>query len=112
MLTSLVVIVKDAAPGAVGVPEIRPVCGFRLKPFGSAPLLTVKVYGASPPLAINVWLYGAPTAPFGRLVGAKLICRATIIWTVAVGADPAALLAVTVNVAVFVIDVDTVGLLV
>jgi hypothetical protein len=55
-LTSVAVILKLKTPGVVGVPEIRPVDGLRVRPFGSAPDEMVKVYGGIPPVAETVWL--------------------------------------------------------
>ena len=48
-------IVKVKAPSVVGVPERTPAV-VRVSPVGSAPLITVKVYGLLPPLAVMVWL--------------------------------------------------------
>ena len=39
---------------AVGVPVSAPVVLFKLKPVGSVPEVTAKVYGALPPLALKV----------------------------------------------------------
>ena len=53
---SVAVIVKLKVPARVSVPEMTPVLALSVKPFGSAPLETVKVYGAVPPTAETVWL--------------------------------------------------------
>jgi hypothetical protein len=44
------------APDAVGVPDSTPVVGAKLKPVGSEPVCTVKVYEPFAPLAVNVVL--------------------------------------------------------
>ena len=56
LLASVAVIVKLKVPAAVGVPEMTPVVALSVKPFGSAPIETVKVYGPVPPTAEIVWL--------------------------------------------------------
>ena len=66
---SVAVIVKLNVPAAVGVPEMTPLDELRVRPFGSAPLESVKVYGAVPPTADTVWLYGEPIAPLGSVEG-------------------------------------------
>jgi hypothetical protein len=56
LLASVAVIVKLNWPAVVGVPEMTPVVALSVRPGGSAPLETVKVYGAVPPVAEIVWL--------------------------------------------------------
>jgi hypothetical protein len=56
LLASVAVIVKLNWPAVVGVPEMTPVVALIVRPFGSVPLETVKVYGAVPPTAEIVWL--------------------------------------------------------
>ena len=52
---SLTVTLNEAVAAVVGVPLMTPVDAARLKPAGSAPLLTVQLlYGGVPPLAIRV----------------------------------------------------------
>jgi hypothetical protein len=51
---SLTPTVKVELPAAVGVPEITPVLALRVNPAGKLPVLTLQVYGATPPLAANV----------------------------------------------------------
>ncbi len=51
-------------PDAVGVPEIVPP-DESVKPPGSAPVLTLQVYGVVPPLAASVVEYAVPTCPEG-----------------------------------------------
>jgi hypothetical protein len=54
---SVAVIVKVKGPAAVGVPEMAAVVllvALSVRPGGSAPLETVKVYGGVPPLAETV----------------------------------------------------------
>ena len=46
--------VKEAVPAVVGVPEITPVDAAKLSPAGSAPVLTLQVYGVVPSLACSV----------------------------------------------------------
>ena len=48
-------IVKVKLPTAVGVPERTPAV-VSVSPLGRAPVVTVKVYGLTPPLAVMVWL--------------------------------------------------------
>ena len=57
-----------SAGGAVAVPVIAPVDGFRLAQPGSDPELMLHVYGRVPPLAPSVAEYGCPRVPSGRLV--------------------------------------------
>ena len=57
--------VNDTVPAVVGVPEITPVDGTRLKPAGSDPALTLQLYGAVPPLACSVVEYAVPAVPPG-----------------------------------------------
>jgi len=49
-------VVKLNVPAAVGVPEIDPLEAVKLKPPGSAPALTLQLYGVVPPLAVKVAL--------------------------------------------------------
>ncbi len=49
--------VKLYVPAAVGVPESNPF-GTKASPGGNAPPMIPKVYGAEPPDAPNVTLYG------------------------------------------------------
>ena len=51
---------------AVGVPVIAPVDP-KDKPVGSVPLVSDQVYGAVPPVAARVALYGVPTWPLGSV---------------------------------------------
>ena len=51
---SLTCTVNEELPDAVGVPESTPVDAARLKPAGSAPTVTLQVYGLVPPLACKV----------------------------------------------------------
>jgi hypothetical protein len=48
--------VNVEVPRVVGIPEIIPLLGSRLNPAGKAPLLTLHVYGISPPFAVRVAL--------------------------------------------------------
>jgi hypothetical protein len=66
LLESVTWIVSSTAlTAAVGVPEIKPVDAARVSPEGSGPLVTDQVYGALPPLAVRVVVYGVPTWPLG-----------------------------------------------
>ncbi len=60
--------VKLKVPPAVGVPLSTP-AGDRVRPAGSAPAVTAKPYGATPPAAVIVWLYAAATVAFGIVAG-------------------------------------------
>ena len=63
---SFTVTLNEAVAAVLGVPLITPLDAFKLKPAGSAPLLTVQLlYGGVPPVAANVWLYATPTVPPG-----------------------------------------------
>ena len=53
---SVAVIVRLKTPVVVGVPEMTPVVGLSVRPGGSAPLETAKVYDPVPPVAETVWL--------------------------------------------------------
>ena len=55
---SVTVTVKFVVPVNVplGVPEIRPVAGFKVRPAGRLPVVTAQVYGVMPPAACSVWL--------------------------------------------------------
>ncbi len=55
-------------PLAVGVPLITPVAEVSDKPAGRLPAVMLQVYGAMPPLAVNVALYACPAVPEGKLV--------------------------------------------
>jgi hypothetical protein len=65
---SVTLTVKLDVPVAEGVPEIVPVELPRDNPAGSEPLITDQLYGVMPPVAARVWLYAAPSTPFGTLV--------------------------------------------
>ena len=54
-LASVTRIVTLEGPAVVGVPEMTPAVDSD-RPGGSAPAVTVNVYGAVPPLAVSVWL--------------------------------------------------------
>jgi len=68
-LLSVAVMVKGNEPAAAGVPDSSPAV-LRVNPVGKAPLLTAKVYGATPPAAeMAVCGYGVPSVPVVRAVG-------------------------------------------
>lgn len=52
-----------ALTAAVGVPLIKPVNEFSARPPGKVPEMRVQVYGAVPPVAVNVCEYDVPTWP-------------------------------------------------
>src|SRR5581483_8390973 len=52
----------------VGVPLITPVELSRVRPSGSAPAMTLAVYGPTPPLICKFALKLNPTSPFGKLL--------------------------------------------
>ena len=53
-----------AEPGAIGVPDSVP-DELSVRPGGNDPVPTLKVYGAMPPLAVNVCEYDEPATPLG-----------------------------------------------
>ncbi len=63
---SLTVIVKVKPPVVVGVPEITPVAGSKLKPSGKLPEVIDHVNGVVPPNASSIWLYDVPTVVFDK----------------------------------------------
>src|SRR5579862_9698997 len=63
---SWTVTVKVAVPDAVGVPLMAPL-ELNVRPAGKAPVASVQVYGAVPPVAASVApTYGVFKTPFGR----------------------------------------------
>ena len=58
--------VKLAVPDPVGVPEMTPLDGPNVSPMGKLPCVTAQVYGAIPPAALSVALYGMPDFPSGN----------------------------------------------
>jgi len=54
-------------PAVVGVPEIPPRV-LNIKPGGSTPPVKFQPYGASPPLAATLAIYGTPAFPLGSEV--------------------------------------------
>jgi len=76
-----------ALTAVVGVPVIVIVAvveGLRVSPAGSVPL-NAHVYGAVPPVAVNVALYATPTCPLGSVVvGAIVIFAAATTVSVSV----------------------------
>ena len=63
---------------AVGVPLIRPVDEFNVKPLGNVPEVSVHVYGAVPPVAAKACEYGDPTCPFASAVVLMLTAVAAV----------------------------------
>ncbi len=66
---SVAVIVKLLVAAVVGVPEIKPLAAFSESPAGKLPAETLNVYEPLPPVALTLWLYAAPTVPFGSVAG-------------------------------------------
>jgi hypothetical protein len=62
---SVTLAVKLNVPAVVGVPEIWP-AEESVSPLGSAPALTVQVYGVVPPLAARVVEYAVPSLAGGN----------------------------------------------
>ena len=56
-------------PAAVGVPESTPVVKFKNRPDGGVPENDVALYGAAPPVAEKVCVYGDPTVAAGSVAG-------------------------------------------
>jgi hypothetical protein len=54
---------KGKDPDAVGVPMMAPVDEFSVRPAGRLPEVIEYVYGATPPVAFRLELYGTPTCP-------------------------------------------------
>ena len=77
---SVTVTVKFDVPLAVGVPEITPVAGARVKPVGKAPAVIDHVYPGVPPLASTVCEYAVPLVPPDRVeeVIASVVAPTTI----------------------------------
>jgi len=69
--------VNTKLPAMLGLPASVPV-GDSVKPGGNAAAIADQVYGASPPVAVKVREYGAPTVPAGRGAGVT-IERGTLI---------------------------------
>ena len=65
-------------PAVFGEPESCP-DDESVSPFGNAPLVAAKLYGAVPPLAVIVWLYAVPVVPFGRVLGETVIVGHVIV---------------------------------
>ena len=74
---------------AVGVPPRAPLALLNVMPAGSVPAVSAQVYGAVPPVAASVALYGAPTWPFGSEVvvtaSAGTTVRVSCAWLVCAG---------------------------
>lgn len=68
---SVTMAVKLNAPVAVGAPEMAPVVGAKARPGGSAPALTLQVYGAEPPVADSVVAYVCCAVAAGKEVVKK-----------------------------------------
>lgn len=54
LLASVTFTVKQTVPFVVGLPEIKPVEPFKVKPAGRLPELTDQTYGVFPPVAAKV----------------------------------------------------------
>ena len=69
---SVAVTEKVLVPLVVGVPESVPPVAREI-PAGSTPLVTVQVYGAVPPEAVNDVLYAMASRPVGNVAGETVI---------------------------------------
>ena len=86
-------------PAVVGVPVIAP-AALRLKPGGGMPVAIAHVYGAVPPAACSVWLYGVPITPLGRLVVVTVSAEPTTMLSPPVAVSALASLTLTVKLEV------------
>ena len=77
---SVAVTVKVYVPVTVGVPSSLPL--FRAIPAGRAPLVTPKLYGAVPPVAVNGWLYAVPLTASGKGLAVVMDSRLATTFTV------------------------------
>src|SRR4051812_29134546 len=66
--------VKLYAPGVFGVPETTPAV-LSVTPAGNEPATTANAYGAAPPAAVSVSLYGESSVGVGSVAGAIVICE-------------------------------------
>ena len=95
VLLSVAVIVKVPVPAVVGVPLRAPLLLPRLNPGGREPVVTTKVYGARPPLAVRLAEYDEPAVAWGNVDGDRTIVGAvTVILTVAAEEVPPPFVAV------------------
>ena len=67
MTESVTVTVKREVPADIGVPEMRPVATFSVRPPGSVPDDTFQEYEPEPPVAVNWPLYGVVTVASGSV---------------------------------------------
>jgi hypothetical protein len=67
-LASFTSTVNDEVPVTIGVPEMTPVAGFRLRFCGREPVAMLHINGPLPPVACTDWLYVWPTFPLGSEV--------------------------------------------
>ena len=74
LLVSVTVTEKLALPAALGVPEITP-AALKLNPAGNVPNVTANVGAPTPPLAVIVWLYAAPTVPASNGDAVEIVGR-------------------------------------
>ena len=65
---SVTVTEKVEIPAEFGVPEMRPVVPFRVRPTGRDPDDRVQKYEPGPPVAVNWPLYGIATVASGSVV--------------------------------------------
>src|SRR5688572_14048455 len=75
-LASVPRMVTTDVPTVVGVPDRRPE-DVNVRPAGSVPFVTAKVYGSVPPLPVIVWLYATATVPLGSVAGDSVIAGQT-----------------------------------
>jgi hypothetical protein len=76
---------KVDVPAAVGVPAIVPE-ELRFRPGGSAPPISIQLYGGLPPSAWTVWEYAVPTVPLGseEVVTLSIPCWAAVAMLVSI----------------------------
>ena len=85
---SFTVTVNVTLPAAMGVPVIAPVDAFKLNPGGSVPVVTVHVFGATPPADASVTEYAVPTVAPASAPAVVVIPRFTGTFTVTVPTTP------------------------
>ena len=56
---------KVKTPGSFGEPEIVPLFGSKVRPWGSWPETMLQAYGGFPPAPVKVAEYAVPTLPLG-----------------------------------------------
>jgi hypothetical protein len=85
--TSKVMLAVEPVAVPVGVPEIAPVAAFKVRPAGSLPELTEKVYGDLPPVVVSESVNVVPTFPLAlgtvNVRGTAVTVRLTVaVWVI------------------------------